>query len=418
VKITKKLREMKDADAHFVSLVTRSANRIPIRILKRDKESHMIDLTSISRVLKREAAARVPEVTALVVEKNEAFEDVKAAIQESGFSVENIIENADGSVVIAQKADPEQNVDVVRMNDHLVALVRNMPDVQVLPALKAEGFMHGPEACNALVNELVKKSDFEGAQAAVEYTRELNAAIPAEVHAAAAAVEAAVKKERVSQGGTLNDPKVLTTGSMTDGKETPAPAAGGAAQVQGSPAPLATDSMNASASDSVPKDGPAGFDKGIWEGLTDEQKLAILGWSSQGVQKGENPFAKAKEKEVPAAAPVAEGAAAVAAAPAVEDDEEEAKEKMLVAMKAAMAPVFEQMQGLSAQLQTVIKTQKDQSDKVAALSQKSEQVEKAVKGTVVAAPRGGDVPAGGIRIAQKSDDPRSGCFDTAFIRKQ
>jgi hypothetical protein len=403
VKITKKLREMKDADAHFVSLVTRSANRIPIRIMKRDKENHMLDLTSISRVLKREADARVPEVTALVVEKTDKFEAVKAAIQEAGLSVDNIVDNPDGSALIVQKSDPEDGSTVIRMNDHVVALVRNMPELDVHPALKADGFLHGPAAAQEMAAKLAKKSEYSDAQEVIDYARVLTDTIPQEAQAAA---EAVAKAERVSQGGTLNDPKVLTTGSMTDGEKTPAPTAGGAAQVQGSPEPLATDSGNAGASDSVPKDGPAGFDKGVWETMTAEQKLAILNWSSQGAQKAEK---------------CNDGAAAVAAAPAaaapVEEEDEEEKEKaMVAAMKAAVEPLAQKLNEFGAQLQSVVKAQKEQGAQVAALSQKSEGIEKAVKSTVVAAPRGGDAPAGGSVTVQKSSDPRSGCFDTAFIR--
>lgn len=48
-------KELKNADVRFISLVKRSANRIPFRILKTDKgKNQMIDLASLSPVLKGE----------------------------------------------------------------------------------------------------------------------------------------------------------------------------------------------------------------------------------------------------------------------------------------------------------------------------------------------------------------------------
>ena len=55
MKIKASVKELKNADVRFISLVKRGANRIPFRILKTDKgEYQMIDLASLSPVLKGE----------------------------------------------------------------------------------------------------------------------------------------------------------------------------------------------------------------------------------------------------------------------------------------------------------------------------------------------------------------------------
>lgn len=56
MKIKTIARELKNADVRFISLVSRGANRIPFRILKKSSEgeSQMIDLTTLRPVLKGE----------------------------------------------------------------------------------------------------------------------------------------------------------------------------------------------------------------------------------------------------------------------------------------------------------------------------------------------------------------------------
>ena len=59
MKIKTIARELKNADVRFISLVSRGANRIPFRILKKSSEgeNQMIDLTTLGAVLKSESPA-------------------------------------------------------------------------------------------------------------------------------------------------------------------------------------------------------------------------------------------------------------------------------------------------------------------------------------------------------------------------
>jgi hypothetical protein len=59
-----KLKELRDAEIRFVSLVDRAASRIPFRVVKRDQESDMIDLTKpglVMRVLKSAGIVKTGE---------------------------------------------------------------------------------------------------------------------------------------------------------------------------------------------------------------------------------------------------------------------------------------------------------------------------------------------------------------------
>jgi len=69
------------------------------------------------------------------------------------------------------------------------------------------------------------------------------------------------------------------------------------------------------------------------------------------------------------------------------------------------------------QEETAVKTEQLKKD-VDAVAQKSETLSGKLSATVAAPPVGAvEVPAGGS-IAQKSDsDPRTGCFDTAFLKR-
>lgn len=57
MKIKTTAKKMKDADVRFISLVKRGANRLPFRIIKSDKDSDMLDLTTLRPVLKGETPA-------------------------------------------------------------------------------------------------------------------------------------------------------------------------------------------------------------------------------------------------------------------------------------------------------------------------------------------------------------------------
>lgn len=73
-------KELKNADVRFISLVKRGANRIPFRILKTDKgENQMIDLASLSPVLKGEKTRIIPrEEKVLKAANTRSFADILA----------------------------------------------------------------------------------------------------------------------------------------------------------------------------------------------------------------------------------------------------------------------------------------------------------------------------------------------------
>jgi hypothetical protein len=118
--------KLENATVGFISLVERGANRIPFRIMKSDnQESGMIDLGKILKMDgKKTKKEETPTVVGLVVEKSDNFEEVKAAIVASGFSVDTAVENEDGTVIFKQEEYDLDKCLVVKMSDELVVVMK------------------------------------------------------------------------------------------------------------------------------------------------------------------------------------------------------------------------------------------------------------------------------------------------------
>lgn len=120
------VKELTDAKAEFISLVPRSASRIPFRVLKEDKsEKAMFDLSSIGKIFKGDKAAPSgPEVVAYGVDGTSLLDQKIQALKSAGVDVENRIDNDDGSVMFVQKQFSADEVVPVRLSDNLVAVVK------------------------------------------------------------------------------------------------------------------------------------------------------------------------------------------------------------------------------------------------------------------------------------------------------
>jgi hypothetical protein len=118
-----RMKQLKEGEVQRLSLVRRAANMIPFRIQKAAEGEHMLDLTSIRRLVTKSDR---PVVSAVVVMRRDGVDlgAVKEAIQKSGFSVADPVENPDGSIVFGQVPDPEVDAHVVRMSDNLVLVMK------------------------------------------------------------------------------------------------------------------------------------------------------------------------------------------------------------------------------------------------------------------------------------------------------
>jgi hypothetical protein len=163
-----KATKLENATVQYISLVERGANRIPFRIIKRDKETGMINLSTI---FKKEQAETSPEpretkVVALVVEKTSQLPQVTALIKKAGFVVNHVEEPGDGTVVFKQ-VDEALDFDVlttVKMGDNLLVLVdeqkvsKSVEEGITGESLRQYGFLPSPDLALIELYHSVTKS--------------------------------------------------------------------------------------------------------------------------------------------------------------------------------------------------------------------------------------------------------------------
>lgn len=123
--ITMKVREMRDADVQWISLVNRPASRIPFRVTKNEGklEAGMIHL---NRMFKKEKTEKTnPGVAAFLIQKSDQ-DTVMPRLKEAGFKTEDIMEQ-DGVLVVKQDAEfNESECVAVQLNDRVGAMLSHV----------------------------------------------------------------------------------------------------------------------------------------------------------------------------------------------------------------------------------------------------------------------------------------------------
>lgn len=389
-----KLTEMKNADVRYISLVDRAASRIPFRVIKYDKESGMgINLKTIGRVLKgtsnqKESVSKAEVSAVVVLDHGELTSEIQDVIEKQGFSVQKAIKNEDGTVTFAAGENPLKDAVLVKLSDEMLLAVKGMnaymTEGEFEDMVKSRGFMPSISTAmevlyttisNAMYNSDVKgPEDFskivtEATGKFSEYVIGLVSALPEAVFKMDAAVNELVEKKSKEAS------KEKAKGKM---KEAPA------------------------------------------EGSSEEEAAE----TSEEETKEKSKEMKATQEE--ATGEVTESAEH-------EKEEEDQLKKILTAVSDLAEKVSElskkseeTSQAISEQGKRLEEVASSSEQKIAELSQKAENASKAVKSTILAAAPAGDTPtpqgevgeSEGVKKYDYRDDPRQGCFDTAFIRRK
>lgn len=346
--IRTRLKELRDVDVQFISLVDRAATRIPFRVLKREDSKMGIDLT---KVFKSDQPVK-PHVSALVVfaHKNEAVaKEIEAAITAHGFATDRVQKSDEGQTLVYAQGDQPKDVVVVRLSDQTLVSVGGLrvPEGWVGEWVEKHGFLPdvamATSALHAQAQELVTKAENPQAEAEAlltSYAEYLSQVIqlPTACFKLDDAIEAIVKK-------------CACEGEKTEVvKESPEDEEARKKRVEGhAPAEMAVSDEDA-----------------------DQQP--------EGVAKAED---------------------------------------IMAALKGIEERTTTQLTGLAAKLETVVTEQVAQKKVLDGVVQKAETLTTTLKTTVTAVPAAEDRPSGPRMRTQKSeDDPRSGCFDTAFLRRR
>jgi ribosomal protein L37AE/L43A len=394
-----KLKELKNANVNYISLVDRAATRIPFRVLKQDKGDETLDLTKIFK------ADHTPEVVAVVVRDTgdaDLAEKVRAAVQGVGFSTETVKKGE--QVMVFEQQETEEDVSLIRLSENVVVAVKGFhPASEEFQAMvSADGFYNGISGAFAVVQKgiadtLEAATDENEAKAAVssllndlsEYVTALVDNVPAQVFKAELAVENVLKVAKTQNGET----KCPNCKATVDKNAKKCPNCG--AGLAGSAAPTVPAKKQEDPeekSEEVIQDPAAG-------GTTEKPPTQTES------EHGDPNINSQKPNEN------------TGIEPHVTKKSEESDLKTILASVQSIAT---QMEGLATKVENVASAQQKQQIVVDDLVKKSDTLNEKLGAVVAAPPRAGDVPQNGT--ARKSEnldgDPRTGCFDTAYLPKR
>lgn len=391
-KIRTKLKQLRDADVRFISLVDRAATRIPFRVLKRDeKENKMgIDLTKVFK----SDDTRKPYVSALVVfaQKDEtAGKQVVEAIQKHGFKTDRVQKSDEGETLVFAQADKMDDSVIVRLSDQMLVNVANLqtPGGWMGEFIKENGFFPDLKSATAALQgqmmEVVAKSETpqdEAAEVLTSYAEYLNQMmiLPANAFKLEAVIAEIVEK------CSCEDEKAAAAEDEEDEDDEEDDEKESASKEEESEEDKKKRAKKHPPSEMAPKDEE------------DDQKpppdTSSPAEKADKADKDKKPVVKIVKTE---------------------------KTGDSAAILAALKGIEATVTGLSTKVETVITEQATQKKVLDEVVQKTDTLGTKLGETVIAPPVSEDRPAGDgtrMRTQKADDDPRTGNFDTAFLRRR
>jgi hypothetical protein len=403
-----KLRELRDADVRFISLVDRAASRIPFRVLKRDGETEMgIDLTGVFKRGEQEPKVAVAEVVVFAQQDATLTDAVRQSIATAGFDTKRVRKADEDTLVYSQMEDAGEDTHMVRISDQMVVVMKGLDEPKGMfgEIVREHGFFPGMSMAMGLlherVRELVTKSESPAAeihQAMEEFTAyaEQLHALPPAVFKADDAINQVIDKALAKKADEKKVPdKPATDAPSKDGVVDPK------GTVQEKTVPNLQSGGPGSSSTTVSKCDKCTDAKKCDPAMLDEAGMKAHGMKDEDIAAE---LAKRTQKK--------------------DDKKDEKKEEK--AVKSEMQTVLDAIAGVTTkvaevatQVESVVKTQSTFKETLDGVVEKQEAVEERLKSTVLAPPNAEDRPAGSRTETRKSDDddPRKGCFDTAFIAR-
>lgn len=124
--LTMKATEMQDATVQRISLVTRAATRLPIKVIKGEKPMSILNRTlDLASVFKAEKKATGPVVVGVATMQSEDMTGIMGALEEAGFTVQKTENQEDGSTVFPQvEGATFEDTTVIRMNDNVALAMK------------------------------------------------------------------------------------------------------------------------------------------------------------------------------------------------------------------------------------------------------------------------------------------------------
>lgn len=386
MKVKAKLKEMLNADVTHISLVRRSATRMPIRVTKSDlQEPNMIDLNlkALGRVFKTAeapaSAAPAPvELVAVAIDQLSGdAEVVLKALKDAGIEFTRAVKSDEGVTTFSGDAElVPSEVSVIKVSPEL--------------ALVVKGFSaYSDELAKSSFGEMANARGFWGGLR--NATETLATKIETEMYSAANKGEAVQKADAM-----LKEFSTYVGGLLTALPEK----AFKAEQVVGEAMVALKGEHMKGGKKKMPEDAKEG------EGSMDKPKEGDMDESKKDKAKKEEGEGAAKVEK--AAEPTLAEQIAQALAPLSQS---------LDAINTAMAETAKKVDTLGGELAQVKKQQEDAQKAVDSIARKAETAAQAVTSVVAAPPKGADSAAPGESVKKEDPDWRTGVFDTALHRR-
>lgn len=376
MKFTTTLRKLSDLDVKFVSLVDRSANRIPFRVIK-SQENQMLDLSRIHNIMKGDKpsaltsapATKVLKVEAVVVATSDdaTITKIQEVLKAAGMEMALVKKYEDGTAVLHTDPDYEKDTQVVSVGDSMAVVVKGFesysPGLSFSEAAKSRGFFDNVRGAMDTMSSFISTAMYNSASPAEARTsitksmKELSDYVMALLDSLPTAVFKAEKEVK-----TLIDANAAAGADALAAADAAAAAAAAAAAV-------------------VTKMDDTMHDDDDYE-MVDGKKVK-----------------KTKKADAVVVAPVADETAVL------------------------LKTVAESMSALAAQVATITKSvadlgeaQKATEQKVAEAVSKADTASTVLKNSVVVAAQAAadHTPA---PVKKADSDPRTGLFDTAYLPK-
>jgi hypothetical protein len=220
LRLKRNLAELRDGDVRFISLVDRAATRMPFRVVKRQGDEEMIDLSAIGKgkIVKGEQVQEPekPSIAAVVVferKGDSANAKIAEAIKAAGLSIEHAVKNEDKTITYMQAAEMPKDVKLVRLSDQVLVAVKGFQpggegkESDFASSANSSGFYQGVDSaldvlfskiCAVLQDATAPKDAASSIDQLVEgfgeYVNELVTKLPAEAFKADISVRSTIAK--------------------------------------------------------------------------------------------------------------------------------------------------------------------------------------------------------------------------------
>lgn len=375
-----KLTEMSEPDVRWISVVERAASRIPFRVFKADQENGMIDLSNPLRVLKGDKAPAKKEdpkaqVVAVITMDygDEVQGQVKTLLEANGIPVETVQKNEDGTLTfLTGQGDLTDMTDkkLVKLSDETLLVTKGVSmydcNLKLSDAATARQFMPGIYAATEVMASIISSAmyDVDNQQSLVTKVEEVTKDFASYVLALAKAMPQAVFK--ADQGI-----QEIAKSEMKKEK--------------------AKEKPKASEAEGTGHEGVEGKDH---EG---KEKAAAKKADETSTTETQTPEAPGATESVA--------------------KDEKKVEELFAALTETIQGLAQKMDSLGEKVTAVSEAQKTTDQKVADIAKKADTATQAVNTTILAAAPGGDTPSGTQVQKAEDTDARTGCFDTAFIKR-